>query len=95
VLESITRETIIVLAGEAGVAVEQREIDRTELYLANEVFLCGSAAEIMPIVSIDGFVIGNGEPGPITISMLIQYLAITSGADTKYPEWRTVVHRCT
>lgn len=93
VLESITRETIIVLAGDAGVAVEQREIDRTELYLANEVFLCGSAAEIMPIVSIDGFVLGNGQPGPITISMLNQYLAITSGTDTKYPEWRTVVHR--
>jgi branched-chain amino acid aminotransferase len=92
VLESITRETIIILAEEVGLVVEEREIDRTELYLANEVFLCGSAAEIMPIISIDGFMLGNGRPGPITVAMLKRYLAITSGADTKYPEWRTVVH---
>ena len=92
VLESITRETIIVLAGGAGIVVDEREIDRTELYLADEIFLCGSAAEIMPIIAIDGFSLGNGRPGPITVSLLSRYLAITSGSDTNYSEWRTVVH---
>jgi branched-chain amino acid aminotransferase len=93
VLESITRDTLMVLARESGLAVVERPVDRTELYLADEVFLCGSAAEISPIVSVDGFVLGNGQPGPATISLLKAYLAVTSGENPDHPEWRTVVHR--
>lgn len=92
VLESITRDTIIVLAGEAGMTVLERPIDRTELYLADEVFLCGSAAEISPIVSVDGYVLGEGKPGPVTMSLLNTYLAVTSGENPAHPEWRTVAH---
>ena len=92
VLESITRDTICVLAREAGISVVERPIDRTELYLADEVFLCGSAAEISPIVSVDGYVMGDGTPGKITVSLLSSYLAVTSGAIPTHPEWRTVVH---
>jgi branched-chain amino acid aminotransferase len=92
-LESITRDTLIVLAQEAGMSVVERTIDRTELYLADEVFLCGSAAEISPIVSVDGYVMGHGQPGPVTVGLLRKYLAVTSGEDSAHPEWRTVVHR--
>jgi branched-chain amino acid aminotransferase len=93
VLESITRDTLIVLAREAGMTVVERPVDRTELYLADEVFLCGSAAEISPIVSVDGYVLGQGQPGPVTFSLLKSYLAVTSGEDPAHPEWRTVMHR--
>jgi branched-chain amino acid aminotransferase len=92
VLESITRDTLIVLAREAGMTVVERSVDRTELYLADEVFLCGSAAEISPIVSVDGYVLGQGQPGPVTISLLKSYLAVISGESLGHPEWRTLVH---
>ncbi|MEJ6008148.1 branched-chain-amino-acid transaminase [Paucibacter sp. AS339] len=93
VLESITRDTIMVLARDSGIPVVERTIDRTELYLADEIFLCGSAAEISPIVSVDGYVLGKGQPGPITLSMLHAYLAVSSGENPDHPEWRTLVHR--
>lgn len=92
VLESITRDTLIVLAREAGLTVVERPVDRTELYLADEVFLCGSAAEISPIVSVDGYVLGNSLPGPVTVNLLKAYLAVASGENLDHPEWRTVVH---
>jgi branched-chain amino acid aminotransferase len=95
VLESITRDTLIVLAREAGMMLVERPVDRTELYLADEVFLCGSAAEISPIVSVDGYVLGQGQPGPVTVSLLKSYLAVTSGENPAHKEWRTVVHRRT
>jgi len=92
VLESITRDTLMVLAREAGITVVERSVDRTELYLADEVFLCGSAAEISPIVSVDGYILGQGQPGSVTISLLNAYLAVASGEKHDHPEWRTVVH---
>lgn len=95
VLESITRDTLIILAREAGMAVAERPVDRTELYLADEVFLCGSAAEISPIVSVDGYALGQGQPGPVTVGLLKSYLAVASGENLAYPDWRTVVHRRT
>lgn len=95
VLESITRDTLMVLAREAGMTVVERPVDRTELYLADEVFMCGSAAEISPIVSVDGYVLGDGQPGPATVSLLKDYLAVTSGENPAYAEWRTVMHRRT
>lgn len=92
VLESITRDTVIKLAIELGMVVMERTIDRTELYLADEIFLCGSAAEISPIVSIDGFEMNSGLPGPITLSLLAKYLAVTSGESSEHEQWRTIVN---
>lgn len=92
VLESITRDTLIVLARDAGMTVVERSVDRTELYLADEMFLCGSAAEIAPIVSVDGYLLGQGKPGAKSVSLLMAYLAVTSGETPAHPEWRTVVH---
>jgi branched-chain amino acid aminotransferase len=92
VLESITRDTLMVLAREAGRPVIERPIDRTELYVADEVFLCGSAAEISPIVSVDGYKLGDGRPGSITVDLLKAYLSVASGEAPDHPEWRTLVH---
>jgi branched-chain amino acid aminotransferase len=93
ILESITRDTLIKLAKEMGYDVVERSIDRTELYVADEVFLCGSAIEVAPIVSVDGYIIGSGQAGVVTTELLRQYLAVASGVDLRHPEWRTVVYR--
>ena len=66
VLESITRDTVIQLAKHMGYKVIERSIDRTELYTCDEAFLCGSAMEITPVLSIDRYTIGNGDTGNIT-----------------------------
>jgi branched-chain amino acid aminotransferase len=92
VLESITRDTLIVLGREAGLTVVERPVDRTELYLADEVFLCGSAAEISPIVSVDGYVLGKGLPGPLTVNLLSTYHAVASAENPVHPEWRTLIY---
>jgi branched-chain amino acid aminotransferase len=92
VLESITRAAIIEMAKAGGMTVEERPVDRTELYLADEVFLCGSAAEITPITSIDRFPIGSGRPGSVTLGLLGEYHAIASGEDARFPNWRTAVY---
>ena len=69
ILESITRDAVITLAREElGLEVIERPVDRTELYLADEVFTCGTAAEITPVLSVDKYPVGNGEIGPVTAS---------------------------
>ena len=88
VLESITRDTIILLAKEKGMQVEERVVDRTELYVADEVFLCGTAAEITPITSVDRYEIGNGKVGQISKELYKEYLNLVSGVDKRFPEWR-------
>ena len=92
ILESITRDTIMQIAVEAGMVVNERAIDRTELYLADEIFLCGSAAEISPITSVDGYVIGSGEVGEITKNLLTQYLEIADGRNARYRKWLTSIY---
>ena len=92
ILESITRDTLLTLAREdLGLPVEERPVDRTELYLADEVFLCGTAAEITPIASIDRYQIGDGAPGPITQQLARLYHDIVRGIDPRRPLWRTPV----
>lgn len=92
ILESITRDALIVLAREVlGIAVEERVVDRTELYLADEVFLCGTAAEIAPIVSVDRFEVGNGTIGPVTRELERVFEASLRGTHPRYAAWRTPV----
>jgi len=93
ILESITRETVISLASDLGITVESRQVDRTELYLADEIFLCGSAAEISPITSVDRFVVGDGLPGAITRKLLEKYIFTVSGNETKYVNWLVQVRK--
>ena len=91
ILESITRDTLLMLANEIGLTTQERDIDRSELYIAEEVFLCGSSAELTPLTSIDRFTIGDGQPGPITRMLSTHYFAIADGSIDNHAEWRTAV----
>lgn len=66
ILNGITRHSLMMLARDAGIEVLERELPREYLYLADEVFMCGTAAEITPIRSVDGKPVGDGRPGPVT-----------------------------
>ena len=91
ILESITRGAIMTLARDLGIEVVERTIDRTELYIADEVFLCGTAAEITPLVSVDRYVIGNGDQGPVTTQLEQSLHDIMRGKDRRYASWVTPV----
>jgi branched-chain amino acid aminotransferase len=95
ILESITRTTLIeyVCPEVLNLPVVEREIDRTELYVAEEAFFCGSGYEITPITSIDRFPLGTGEVGPVTRGISNAYMALVRGADERRPEWRTPTYR--
>ena len=93
VLESITRDTVISLAKEElKLKVEERTIDRTELYLADEAFLCGSAMEITPIYTIDHYSIGTCEQGEITRSIHDTYLDCVLGNLSNRIDWVTPIY---
>jgi branched-chain amino acid aminotransferase len=91
ILESITRDTLLLLAEETGLATQERDIDRTELYLADEVFLCGSSAELTPLIRIDRLSIGNGLPGPTTRLLSARYFDSADGSTSGHPSWLTPV----
>ena len=95
ILESITRTTLMdaICPELLGMGVVEREIDRTELYVADEAFLCGSGYEITPILSIDKFPLGDGKVGPITQRLTRAYMDIVRGVDSRFPEWRTPTYR--
>lgn len=80
VLESITRNTVIILAKELGISVEERTVDRTELYMCDEAFLCGSAMEIKPVISVDKYTVGTGEEGELTQKLHMKYLVNAEGS---------------
>ncbi len=93
ILEGITRATLIHLATEEmGLEVLQRSIDRSELYVADEVFLCGTGAQVSPVIEIDRRRIGDGEPGPLTSRIQTDYFAICKGRNPKYRDWLTAVY---
>ncbi len=91
ILESITRGAIMVLAKDLGIEVVERPIDRTELYIADEVFFCGTAAEITPVTSVDRYVIGDGDLGPMTTELEQRFHDIVRGKDKRYASWVTPV----
>ena len=87
-LEGITRDSIRILAREElGLAVEERQVDRTELYVADEVFLVGTAAQVAPVGSIDRRKVGTGEIGPITSGVRDLYRKVVRGQVPKYSSW--------
>jgi branched-chain amino acid aminotransferase len=92
-LESVTRSTVIQLAAETlGVPVEEREVDRSELYVADEAFLCGTGAEITPVVSFDRIEVGAGRPGPLTLQLQEAYYRVARGMVEDHSDWRTAVY---
>lgn len=92
VLESITRDTIIRLAKANGISVVERTIDRTELYTCDEAFLCGSAMEITPILSIDKYVVDDGKNGHITTQIHKLYLDTVIGKNEIFKDWVTPIY---
>ncbi len=94
ILEGITRDTVIALAREElGLTVTERAIDRTELFIADEVFFCGTGAQVAPCVKVDGRAVGDGTIDPIARRIGDVYFAIARGDDKRHTEWRTAVHR--
>ena len=74
-----------------GCHVEQREIDRSELYLADEAFICGTGQEILPVTSVDRFSVGDGAPGPITRALQQSYFELVRKGSGAREEWLTEV----
>ncbi len=90
-LDGITRDTVIRLAAEIGVEVVEKRITRDEVYVADEVFLTGTAAEVTPVREVDGRVIGAGRCGPLTERLQALYFDQVHGRREAHPEWQTPV----
>jgi branched-chain amino acid aminotransferase len=94
ILESITRDTLIDLFRKVvGVQVVERDIDRSELYIADEAFFCGSGAEVLPIIGIDHYPVGDGKIGPLTKSVQEAYFRIAVDKAGPYAKWLLPVYR--
>ena len=88
ILEGVTRDTLLTLAREClDVPIEVRAVDRTELYVADEVFLCGTAARIAPVTRIDGREVGEGVPGELTRELQRRYDGVVRGKIAEYRAW--------
>ena len=90
-LNGITRNTILTLAGEHGLQVVEKRITRDEVYIADEAFFTGTAAEVTPIREVDGRQIGAGRRGPITEKLQTAYFDLVTGKTDAHAEWRTLV----
>lgn len=91
VLLGITRDTIITIAKEMNFEVVLRNIHRDELYNADEIFLCGTAAEVAPVIDVDGNIIGDGKAGEITSKISGAYDKTVNGDNQKHPDWISAV----
>jgi branched-chain amino acid aminotransferase len=90
-LEGITRDTIMTLAAEEGLQIREKRITRDEVYVADEAFFTGTAAEVTPIREVDDRTIGNGGRGPITEKLQTLYFDQVHGRREDHPEWLTLV----
>jgi len=91
ILEGITRDTIMQLAAERGMRLVEERFTRDELYIADEAFFTGTAAEITPIREVDNRTIGAGKPGPITQELQAAFFDIVHGKDGRHADWLTPV----
>ena len=88
ILEGITRNSILAIARDLGIRTEERAVDRTELYLADEAFISGSSARITPILSVDKRPLGSGTVGPLTDRLSAAYEDAQRGGTDAYASWR-------
>lgn len=91
ILEGITRNAVLDLAREQGIAVVEERFTRDEMYIADEVFVTGTAAELTPVREIDNRRIGTGKPGPVTAALQKRFFAIVRGEDPSHESWLTRV----
>jgi branched-chain amino acid aminotransferase len=90
-LTGITRDALVILARERGYQVSTRRLTRDDVYLADEAFFCGTAAEVTPIVELDHRTIGDGRPGPVTGAMTRALMEAATGRDPRHLDWVTAV----
>ncbi len=86
-LDGITQDTVEVIAADMGLSVRHESLIRTDLYLADEVFLTGTAAEVVPICRVDDRIVGSGSPGPLTKEIQQTYFATVRGEVDRYKDW--------
>ena len=91
ILQGITRATVVELCAELGLSIEERVISRDELYVADEVFFTGTAAEITPVREIDDRKVGAGSRGPITQRIQERFFEVVRGPELRHPEWLTML----
>lgn len=91
ILEGITRDSIMEIAKDEGIEVREERFTRDELYIADEAFFTGTAAEVTPIRELDGRVIGQGKPGRMTRKLQSVFFDIVKGRNKKYKSWLTLV----
>ncbi len=91
ILAGITRDTLITIARESGIEVHEETITRSDLYMADEVFMCGTAAEVTPVREIDARIIGDGKRGPVAAKIQKDYFNAVRGGNTAHPEWLTYI----
>ncbi len=91
ILEGITRRAMIQLATDQGLPVEVRTIDRSELYVADEVFLCGTGVQVSPVIEVDHRRVGSGAVGPIARSLRTAYFDAVRGRRSEYRDWLTPI----
>jgi branched-chain amino acid aminotransferase len=90
-LDGITRATVMQLCADLGLKVIEKRLTRDEVYVADEAFFTGTAAEVTPIRELDGRTIGAGKRGPVTERLQALYFDLVQGRSPKYPEWLTLV----
>jgi branched-chain amino acid aminotransferase len=92
ILEGIVRSSILRIAKDEGIPVAIRQVDRTELYIADEVFLCGTGAQLSPVIEVDRRLVGSGGIGPMTGQLKDRYFDIVRGRVPEYRHWLTPVY---
>ena len=90
-LEGVTRKAIMELLDNEGIPVQERSIDRSELYVADEAFLCGTGVQVSPIIEIDHRPVGSGEIGPIGRLVRDRYFEAVRGRLPEYAHWLTPI----
>ena len=91
ILNGITRDSVIKIAGADEISITETNIDREDLYVADEVFMTGTAAEVKSVTEIDNITIGDGKPGKITRKLQNTFLNVTMGKDKRFSKWLTPV----
>jgi branched-chain amino acid aminotransferase len=93
ILEGITRDVLLTLCREElGLTVMERQVGRTEVYTADEVFLCGTGAQVSPVIEVDRRPVGSGKMGPLTARIQQLYFEVVKGNHGKYRHWCTPVY---
>ncbi len=87
ILEGITRDSVFQIARDLGIQVVERDLTRIDFYYADEAFMTGTAAEVVPVVEMDNYKIGDGKPGPITRRIQEEFFKIVRGESEKYSHW--------